>query len=159
MRSILVLAALVVIVPALDAACVAEQYQVWVPGSWQASGCSSVWVGGHYQVQQRVVCAPDPVVVYSRPAAVYIEPVCVQPVYVPAPVYARPAVSVSLGFGGYAYGDYGCRGGSGYRGRDSGRVALLPPPPLPHHFLPRPSRGVPDPLGIFRNDPLHLFRR
>lgn len=141
----------------------------WIAERYVDQGGQRSYYAGYWSNQS---CPAPVVVVYRQPAPVYVA----TPVYVaPPPVYVAPRVAVSIGFGhhgyhhGYHGGHHGYHGGhDGYhgvhgghhRGHGGGHVGLpLPHLPSLHHALPRPSRHFPDPLGIFRHDPLHLFRR
>lgn len=131
--------------------------QVWVAERW-------VWTGTAWQLQPghwEVAGAPPPPVVSCPPTTVVAACPPPPPQVVEVHHYERPrpsfGVGVVIGGGGY-YGHHHHH--HGYREPVRHGHAHGIPAPLPgSHSLPRPPRHLPDPLGVFRHDPLHLLRR
>jgi hypothetical protein len=155
----------VIVVPPPPVAQVQPAPPVWVPGGWAWAGDQWVWRDGYWSMppgSQPAVCQTQPS--YPQAVVYQTQPVCQpQPVYVQQTVCepARPRVSIDVGVG-FGYGGY-----RGYR-RDcdddrhhgGGHISAPPIPFVPgSHVLSRPPKGLPDPLGIIRHDPLGLFRK
>jgi len=162
--------------------------QVWVPGHWQNVGHEQVWVsGGYHQRQVTTTTTVTTVTVVSPPppppqvwvaerwlwtgsswqlqpghweyaGATTVVAACPPPppqqVVVHHYEQRQPRVNFGVGviLGGGHYGHHRSQHG----GHHSGGGHHFSPPP---HFLPRPPRNLPDPLGLFRHDPLGLIRR
>lgn len=130
--------------------------QVWVPERWEWNGSAWELRPGYWAAS----APPAPVVV--QPTTTTTQVVEVRQVEPPRP---RVSVSVGLGVGScgpvYGHHHYRDHGHYGHRHHDGGsRVVVRPPAPLPgSHALPRPPKWVPDPLGVFRHDPLRILRK
>lgn len=133
--------------------------QVWVPERWEWNGQAWELRPGYWTPGGPPVVAVQPTTTTTTRTVEVVEP--------------RPRVSVGVGFvvGGSSCDDgwsrrrhhhgYSHHGHSGIgHGSTTRRVDVRPPAPLPgSHALPRPPRWVPDPVGVFRHDPLHLLRK
>lgn len=135
--------------------------QVWVDQRW-------VWNGTAWQLQPahwEVVAAPAPapVVVAPCPPPTVIA-ACPPPARQVVEVhhYHRPRVTYGVGVvigGGHHHGYRHHRHHRHHDRHHVGGVHRIPPPLPGSHFLPRPPRNLPDPLGVFRHDPLGIIRR
>lgn len=180
------LTAIALLISSLSGLHAAHSATVWVPGHWGPSVCGEQqWIQGAYCAQPAAVVVQQPpaqVVVVPPPAPVWVaggwvwsneqwvwrdgywsvppsappQPVQqAQPVYV-QPVCPRPRVSIGVGIGlGHHGGHHGHHAHGGHHNHAVPAIPFLPG----SHALPRPPKHFPDPLGLFRHDPLGLLKR